>query len=223
MVSILESLRDVAGVVGGFAVDDDGELVTSAMPSYVADEDLESIAPRIQWLFEAAAELQVQAEWVTLYFTDYNLQVTPFGGGKLVVLVAPEANTRALRMAAKILCRKLEKIVDGSAGARSSNVPPPESDRPTVKPPGIKGFEVSGHGRVTRSSEPPEAPHTTELRNTQPSLVPPVVNGTAPVSQPSSSRPSHPAQAASPEARSSRRPTGPRSMVYRGRRYDVNG
>lgn len=214
MISILESLRDVAGVVGGFAVDDDSELVTSAMPSYVGTDDLESIAPRIQWLFEATAELQVQSEWVTMYFTDYNLQIAPFNGGKLVVLVAPDANTRALRMAAKILCRKLEKIVDGSASARNSNLPPPESDRPTVKPPAIKGFEVRGHGRVERSSEPPQP----ELRNTQPSLEPPVVNGGPP-----SSQPPHASESASPEARSSRRLTGPRSMVYRGRRYDVNG
>lgn len=218
MVSLLESLRDVAGVVGGFAVDDDGELVTSAMPSYVGADDLQSIAPRIQWLLEASAELQVQAEWVTMYFTDYNLQVAPFNGGKLVVLVAPEANTRALRMAAKILCRKLEKIVDGSASARNSSLPLPESDRPTIKPPAIKGFEVRGHGRLAESgSEAPEQPPP-ELRNTQPSLEPPVVNGAPP-----SSQPPHVSESASPEARSSRRPTGPRSMVYRGRRYDVNG
>lgn len=82
-------------------------------------------------------------------------------------------------------------------------------------------FEVHARGRVPeRSTEPSpefaEAPRQADLRHTQPSLLPPSAE-----SEPSTPRPG--AEAVSPEARSSRRVAGPRSLVYRGRRYDVSG
>jgi predicted regulator of Ras-like GTPase activity (Roadblock/LC7/MglB family) len=236
MAAILESLKDVVGVAGSFAMDSDGEVVCVAMPSYVQAEDLAAVAPRIQWLVEAASELQVESEWCILYFSGYHLQIAPFNGGRLVVLTAPDVNARALRMAAKILCRKLEKLVDGTGSHRSSTLPPaqfsgaPQSASPLSAPPtprtvskaeGMNTFEVRGRGRVPeRSSEPSPEPvegrRPADLRNTQPSLVPP----------PTEAEPLTPrqgAESASPEARSSRRVAGPRSLVYRGRRYDVSG
>lgn len=233
MAVILESLKDVIGVAGSFAMDDDGEVLAVAMPSYVQPEDLASVAPRIQWLVEAASELQVQCEWCVLYFADYHLQVAPFTGGKLVVLTAPDVNARALRMAAKILCRKLEKLVDGTASHRNSYSPPAPLPAPLQTPgaqsasplspreaarPTMNTFEVRGRGRVPeRSSEPPEAPRQAELRHTQPSLVPPSVESEPPTPRQAG------VESVSPEARSSRRAAGPRSLVYRGRRYDVSG
>lgn len=242
MASILESLEDVAGVAGSFAIDDDGELVAVAMPSYVQSEDLAVVAPRIQRLVEATAELQVESEWWILHYADYQLQVTPFAGGMLVVLTAPEVNTRALRMAAKILGRKLAKLVEVSAsqrGALAAERPPsvrsqpptashsPARVAPTSAFPAPSNFnlqsepshtfEVRGRGRLPdRSSEPPEAPATPELRNTQPSL-PTMVLDPEPVTPRQGA-----AESLSPEARSSRRVAGPRSLVYRGRRYDVS-
>jgi predicted regulator of Ras-like GTPase activity (Roadblock/LC7/MglB family) len=240
MAAILESLKDVSGVAGSFAMDNDGELVAMAMPSYVQTEDLATVAPRIGWLVEAASELQVQCEWCVLYFSGYHLQIAPFRGGRLVVLTAPDVNARALRMAAKILCRKLEKLVEGAASHRDSISPPaglpgvstlagahprlagshqfaPPTPRTTPRFEGVSTFEVSARGRMPeRSSEPPEAARATELRNTQPSLVPPSI-------EPDPPTPRQGAESVSPEARSSRRVAGPRSLVYRGRRYDVSG
>ncbi len=233
MATILESLKDVAGVAGSFAMDEDGELVAVAMPSYVQAEDLATIAPRIQWLVEAASELKVQSEWCVLYFSDYHLQVAPFHGGKLVMLTAPDVNARALRMAAKILCRKLEKLVDGTSSHRNSISPPPQpygappaaagqlAEPPTSRaggrPSALQTFEVRARGRMheRRSEPPPEAPRPADQRHTQPSLVPPAV-------EPDPPTPRHGPESVSPEARSSRRTAGPRSMVYRGRRYDVS-
>lgn len=242
MAAILESLKDVIGVAGSFAMDNDGEVVSVAMPSYVQTEDLAAVAPRIQWLFEAASELQVQSEWCVLYFSDYHLQIAPFNGGKLVVLTAPDVNARALRMAAKILCRKLEKLVDGAVSHRNSISPPaqlssaqsssaqlfagtqlpaPPTPRTVSKAEGPNTFEVRGRGRMPERAsepgpEPAEALRQAELRHTQPSLVPPSTEV-----EPVTPRPG--GESVSPEARSSRRVAGPRSLVYRGRRYDVSG
>lgn len=229
MATILESLKDVAGVGGSFAMDNDGEIIAAAMPSYVQVDDLASVAPRIQWLIEAASELHVKGEWCVLYFSDYHLQVAPFDGGRLVVLTAPDVNARALRMAVKILSRKLEKLVDGTSSHRNSFSPPqpqvgmlhPPVAAPAVvrdaAVPTLNTFEVRARGRMPdRSSEPPEPPRA-DLRHTQPSLAPPGPDAEPPT-------PRHGAlEAVSPEARSSRRVAGPRSLVYRGRRYDVSG
>ncbi len=213
MGTVLESLKDIAGVAGSFAMDSDGEVFANAMPAYVQTEDLGRIAPRLQWVIEAASELQVEQEWCTLYFESYHLQVALFAGGSLVVLTEPEVNGRALRMAAKILCRKLERIVDGTASSRNT-LPPPVVEKPPQAFSGGGAFEVRAQGRLSEQiAEPGETTNARELRNTQPSMATPSVAKT-------SGPPSDPA---SPEARSSRRPASPRSMVYRGRRYDVSG
>lgn len=237
MAAILEGLKDVVGVAGSFAMDDDGEVVAVAMPSYVQAGDLAAVAPRIRWLVEAASELQVQSEWCVLYFSGYHLQIAPFNGGKLVVLTAPEVNARALRMAAKILSRKLEKLVDGAASHRNSFSPPgpsggapqpfaarhaaPPTPRTPNKPEVMDTFEVHGRGRVPErttdtSAEFAETPRQADLRHTQPSLLPPSARPEPPTPRPG-------AESVSPEARSSRRVAGPRSLIYRGRRYDVSG
>jgi predicted regulator of Ras-like GTPase activity (Roadblock/LC7/MglB family) len=209
MAAVLESLKDIAGVAGSFAVDNDGEVIANAMPAYVQLDDLAKVAPRIQWVVEAAAELRVENEWTIMHFSSYQLQVAPFEGGKLVIVTEPGVNTRALRMAARILCRKLERIVDGIASTRST-LPPPVLQHAGETAQAVRAYEVRAQGRLATGVAEPVGSNA-ELRNTQPSMPAPSV---AKTSAPE-------VESASPEARSSRRPASPRSMVYRGRRYDV--
>jgi predicted regulator of Ras-like GTPase activity (Roadblock/LC7/MglB family) len=213
MAAVLESLKDIAGVAGSFAVDDAGDVVANAMPAYVQLDDLVKVAPRIQWIVEAAAELRVENEWTIMHFSSYQLQVAPFAGGKLVIVTEPGVNARALRMAARILCRKLERMLDstaeGTASTRSTLPPPAVSHAGETKQT-VRTFEVRAQGRLAAGVAEPVG-SSAELRNTQPSMPTPSV---AKTSAPE-------VEVASPEARSSRRPASPRSMVYRGRRYDV--
>lgn len=205
MRSLLDTLRDVPGVVGSFAAHDDGHIVANAMPGYVELDDMESAAQRIQWLVEGASELEVRSEWCVVYFEHYRLHVASFVAGRLVVLAEPQVNVRALRMAAKIVCRKLERLTEADSGRPSSL--PSFGDRDSQ--PSVRTFEVRGQGRLSEPPrETPESTPSTDLRHTQPSLTPPQL-----VKSP---------EVASPEGRASQRKTGPRSMVYRGRRYDVS-
>lgn len=226
MLSVLDSLKDVAGVAGSFAMDTDGEVFINAMPSYVQSEELGKIAPRVSWIAEAAAELQVQNEWCTLFFSSYHLQVAPFAGGRLVMLTEPGVNARALRMAAKILCRKLERMAEGIASSRNSAAPPPLVD---PAPRSVQTFEVHAQGRLSDRVAEPADSHRADLRQTQPSLPPasPASVGPSGLRTPSVVKTTGPQsqslEHASPEARSSRRGGAPRSMIYRGRRYDVSG
>lgn len=208
MATVLESLRDIDGVAGSFAIDEEGDVFANAMPAYVAREELGKVAQRLQWVAEAAAELNTQESWCTLYFASYHLQVVTFTGGKLVVLSEPNANARALRMAAKLVCRKLERIIDGTSSR--TTMPPPFV---AARAESARSFEVRARGRLSEEIAEPTEVQTNELRNTQPSIAaPPVVKTTAPSHAPSP-----------PEARSGRRPAASRSLVYRGRRYDVSG
>jgi predicted regulator of Ras-like GTPase activity (Roadblock/LC7/MglB family) len=207
MATVLEGLRDIDGVAGSFAIDEEGDVFANAMPAYVAREELGKVAQRLQWVSEAAAELNTQESWCTLYFDNYHLQVVTFTGGKLVVLSEPSANSRALRMAAKLVCRKLERIIDGTSSR--TTMPPPFV---AARAESARSFEVRARGRLSEEIAEPAEVHNNELRNTQPSIAaPPVVKTT----------PSH--DASPPEARSGRRAAASRSLVYRGRRYDVSG
>jgi predicted regulator of Ras-like GTPase activity (Roadblock/LC7/MglB family) len=177
--SILATLHDVEGVMGSFVTSYDGEVVTSHMPPFVETADLARAGPRLLSIVDTFAESRLDdPQHYLLRFADHQLYVRRAGRGLLCVLSESKVNLPALRMASKLVCRRLDE-----APAHRTSLPPASPvPSPTLQPMELEEPTPVSRGPATLRSAPPEgrAMHRDD-----------------PVS------------------------TGPRRLVYRGRKYDV--
>ncbi len=143
---ILETLKDVSGIIGSALVARSGSVIAQDLPSYFGSAAYEA-APRTLRLEEALSVGGSPVSFGVLRFDAHKLAFRPAGDALLWVLGNADINMPALRMAMSLVARKLEKL-----DFEPSITPPP----PTTRPPASPEAEKTG-----RSLSVPEAgnPH----------------------------------------------------------------
>jgi hypothetical protein len=103
----LQSLRDIEGVYGSFIVDATGEPTARDLPAVFDEKTLEESGFRIARLWEVVSESGVP-EYAMLEFSEYCLFLRKLAHGCLCVVVPPQVNILALRLAARWVARYFE-------------------------------------------------------------------------------------------------------------------
>lgn len=119
----LRSLRDIKGIHGSFIVrEGSGELLCRDLPAVVDDGVLMDVGPRIDRLL-GIVESVPPTETVAMRFGDERLDIKRMGPAHLCVLADAAVSPPALRMAMKLVCRKLEAYAWPSPAAKASSAP----------------------------------------------------------------------------------------------------
>jgi hypothetical protein len=105
--SLLTPLRDVEGVIGSGVWDHQGNLLAEDLPDLWGRDVLHEVGVRIVHLHEAFGGHTDAFGGTTLVFAQHKLQLKPFGGITVGVLMATETNVSALQMALNIVGRHL--------------------------------------------------------------------------------------------------------------------
>lgn len=191
----LRSLHDVTGVIGSFVASQSGDLLSSDMPAFVEAQELGRVGPRLCSILDSFREAGVEEpQQVVLRFNEHHLFVRLFDSQMLCVLSDPQVSLPALRMASKLACRQL-------ADAETTD---------TVPPPSL----------------PPSTLRSNAIRTPLPSAPPPTSVAPPPTFLvPSSLAPRPGTSNGAPESRSRHQqgtaPSPPRTIVFRGRKYEV--
>lgn len=122
---LLSSLLDVESVVGSFAGDNQGELLVNAMPAFFDTTDLTVASIKLTAMFDCAEECELLGHTALLQFSEYLLHVCRLEHGILCVLANPEVNFSSLRMATKLVGRRLPKLLANQNSAEPQREPPP--------------------------------------------------------------------------------------------------
>ncbi|MDD9936182.1 MAG: hypothetical protein OXT09_21400 [Myxococcales bacterium] len=125
--AVLQSLRDLPGVLGSF-VHDGAELLCRDLPAYFDDEALAEAGPRAMRIMETWCEAGEQSDCV-LRFEEQRLYLRTIERGILCVVFSPEVAVPALRTATGMVGRRL-----GGALSTCSEpaAPPPLPAAPPV-------------------------------------------------------------------------------------------
>jgi predicted regulator of Ras-like GTPase activity (Roadblock/LC7/MglB family) len=129
LVSLLQSLRDVDGVVGSFVLSRQGTIAARDLPDYFDAGALSEVGPRVERLYEAWKNLDSELDTASLAFAEHRLHLRELGAGFLVVVSAVEVNAPALRMAINMISRRIQPLLDGRA-----STPPPERTSAAPRP-----------------------------------------------------------------------------------------
>jgi hypothetical protein len=105
----LQSLRDIDGVYGSFLIGASGEMRARDLPSVFDDQTLGESGARIAQLWEAICDSSAP-EYAMLEFAEYCLFLRRVGTGCLCVVVPPQVNVLALRLASKWVARYFEPV-----------------------------------------------------------------------------------------------------------------
>lgn len=127
--AVLARLADMAGVVGSFVSDADGELILAAMPAEFREPELRRTASRLASMVRCATLCGLDVEACDLNVGPCRLLVARFQGGTLCVLVDPAASRRAVRMAMRLAMTELPALIaSGQLGPDMS-----DDDEATVR------------------------------------------------------------------------------------------
>ncbi len=124
--TVLQSLRDLPGVLGSF-VHDGAELLCRDLPAYFDDEALAEAGPRAMRIMETWCEAGEQSDCV-LRFEEQRLYLRTIERGVLCVVFGPEVAVPALRTATGMVGRRLRSALS----ARSEPASPPLPAAPPV-------------------------------------------------------------------------------------------
>ena len=118
----LQTLRDIKGIQGSFILRfESGQVIGRDLPAIIDDTILAQVGPRIDRLFDVV-ESDPPTESIAMRFGDQRLDIRRMGPIHLCVLSEASISPPALRMAIKLVCRKLQAQDWGS---------PPEGVHPT--------------------------------------------------------------------------------------------
>jgi hypothetical protein len=120
---MLAPLRDVAGVLGSFAVDRAGTLLATDLPPLLDTEMLREVGPRLLRLEETLASGGKGPDSVVLRFDQQRLVIRFLSNGALGVLTTHAVNAVMLKMALTLTARRF----DGTATTGRSSSPPLEA------------------------------------------------------------------------------------------------
>lgn len=136
----LAGFEDVPGVIGSFLAASDGSILAIAMPRFVSEDELRRVGPRARSIFDTFDEAGQLAESCVLRFAEHRLYLKPLGIGMLCVLTQTDVNYAALRMAARLIARKLEAgVLENAPAAKAderSTWRPPAAHKPQPRSPG---------------------------------------------------------------------------------------
>jgi hypothetical protein len=119
---LLAALRDVAGVLGSFALDRTGAITATDLPPLLGTELLRDVGPRLLRLEETLASGGSRPDTVVLRFDQQRIIVRFLPQGALAVLAGHAVNAAMLKMALTLTARRF----DPGAAPRTSS-PPPEA------------------------------------------------------------------------------------------------
>ena len=131
MLQVLQSLRDVEGGLGSFALDEAGALLERDLPAVYHDDVLLESGPRIVRVCEAIEHGGEALDSLVLRFADYKLHIRRSRGGLLCVIANAESNPPALRMALALVARRLGSVSPPPKPAK----PPPASPEASASAP----------------------------------------------------------------------------------------
>jgi len=126
-LGVLRRLGDVAGVVGSFVSDSDGEFLFASMPGEFGEPELRRTTSRLASIVRCATLCGLDAESCDLNVGPCRLLASRFRGGTLCVLVEPTASPRAVRMAMQLSSSELAGLL-GSDGSKSGAVDVEDGD-----------------------------------------------------------------------------------------------
>lgn len=136
MLSVLNQLNAVPGVVGSMVCDADGALVSNAFPPLFDDTALASAA---RVLADGATGLETvtgKVGMVDLRYGDARIVVRPMAGAHLVLLCAAQTNLQLLNISTSVALTKLEKLVAARPPPVVAAPPPiPKKEKGKEKPP----------------------------------------------------------------------------------------
>ena len=108
VVDTLKTLRDIKGVQGSFVVRaQDGRVLGRDLPAVIDDAILARVGPRIDRLLNIV-DSQTPTETIAMRFGDHRLDVKRMPAAHLCVLAEASVSAPALRMAVKLVSRKLD-------------------------------------------------------------------------------------------------------------------
>lgn len=125
---LLTPLRDVAGVIGSAVWDHRGNLLAEDLPDLWGRDVMYEVGLRVAHLHEAFGGDATELGGTTLVFTQHKLQLKPFGGVTVGVLMAIDTNVAALQMALNITGRHLMS----DPAARASTTYGDRASQPTL-------------------------------------------------------------------------------------------
>jgi hypothetical protein len=132
----LRSLRDIKGIQGSFVVRaGSGELLGRDLPAVIDDAVLADVGPRIDRLL-TIVESPSPTDALALHFGEQRLDVKRMGAAHLCVLAEAAVSPPALRMAMKLVGRKLDGHAWGAPPLPKAALAPATPATPaTVEPP----------------------------------------------------------------------------------------
>ena len=110
----LQSLRDIDGVYGSFLLGGSGEPRARDLPAVFDDQTLIESGARIARFWEVVSD-DGPPEYAMLDFAEYSLFLRRVGSGCLCVIVPPQVNVLALRLASKWVARYFEPTAHDSS------------------------------------------------------------------------------------------------------------
>ena len=131
--AIAARLGDVAGVVGSFVSNAEGEFVFAAMPAEFGEPELRRTTSRLASIIRCATLSGLVVERCDLKVGSRRLLVSQFRGGTLCVLAEPGASRRSVRMAMRLATIELSTWVDSMAPDLSPDVANCDEDDLTTR------------------------------------------------------------------------------------------
>jgi len=151
--NVLTALREIEGIVGSFVVSSEGGLIGRDLPSVFDDDTLLRVTPRLVRLREGIASDAVDPTAIVLRYSEHKLHIRPVEAGLLCVLSESKVNTPALRVAMKLVARRIAAHVQQRAHQIASSTTPPATER-------------------SRAPQPPSTAPAPTAAPTPPSAVP---------------------------------------------------
>lgn len=145
MQAILSTLRDVDGVIGSFVLDAEGHPSARDLPSVVDDGALGDVGPRLGRLTEALEASGKTLDGCAMRFGAHQLYLRRCGEGLLCIVTREGCTAPALRMAAKLVAKRLDAQAV-AAPASHGSLPPPPASLPPTPPPPIAAVEPVAEG-----------------------------------------------------------------------------
>lgn len=125
----LMTLREIEGTLGSFVLNEEGAVWAQDLPAYFGSAAYD-VGPRVLRLLETLAEAQEAPTHGSLRYGEHVLNWRQLRGGVLSVIAGAQTNPSVLRMAMRLVAKKLEALQ-----LEISQVPLPP---PTVRPPALE-------------------------------------------------------------------------------------
>jgi predicted regulator of Ras-like GTPase activity (Roadblock/LC7/MglB family) len=154
--SVLQALRDIAGVHGSFVIGPNGALVGKDLPAVFHDALFVEVGARLSRFLETMDAEQDEVVSAIFRFDEHRLYVSRFSQGLLAVVTSSAINAAALKMASTLTVRRLEPLIASALTspppAVTSAPPPPVTSAPppaviSAPPPSLAATRIY-RGRV---------------------------------------------------------------------------